>query len=232
VCDGSWSDVASRTFLLRTVSPTADRKWRFSRERRNYSLSVGWTCSIWHLFSTHLFLLVPIFAFLPLRKRLLLASMILVTFDLELWPWQLFLYVLHMKVAYNLKTTDQILVEFWRLMYLSRLCKWYKSGHIWPWRFTLEHRNSFGRMSGHVDDCLHLCQSPIDGQAQLEIISILVIFSWFFLSTNTLLILIHLHLLSCSPLRCWSSKLETFSVMCINIFHRRWKMQCILCCIW
>ena len=41
VCDGGWPDVASRTFLLYTVSSAADGKRWLSREGRSYSLPVS-----------------------------------------------------------------------------------------------------------------------------------------------------------------------------------------------
>jgi len=41
MCDGSWSNVASRTFLLHVMPSSAYRKWWFSRERWTCSLPVG-----------------------------------------------------------------------------------------------------------------------------------------------------------------------------------------------
>ena len=34
------------------------------------------------------------------------------TFDLDIWPWELLLYFSDKKIAYNLKAADQILMQF------------------------------------------------------------------------------------------------------------------------
>ena len=72
------------------------------------------------------------------------------TFDLDFWPWW--------KITYNLKTSDQILMQFHMLLFFESNTR----GHIWPWALTLSDRiddskrESFsdGHASRYVQFCI------------------------------------------------------------------------------